>query len=88
MSDAKLEEELWSRPQQHGRCAVFSSDGRWVFTAERDIRIHDAETGDELRVLCGHKEFVNCLDFSPDGAVVAIPGTGPNINTVVSGISK
>src|SRR5688500_377721 len=34
---------------------------------DRTVRIWDAESGEELRILCGHEVFVVCVAFSPDG---------------------
>ena len=49
--------------------AAFSPDGTRIVTASLDntIRIWDAATGSELRVLTGHKAGVMSAAFSPDG---------------------
>lgn len=48
--------------------ARFSPDGRRVATssADRTVRIWDAESGKTLRILTGHDERVNTVDWSPD----------------------
>ncbi|NLY02413.1 MAG: WD40 repeat domain-containing protein [Rhodopirellula sp.] len=63
--------EIWSRPEEPGLRVVFSADGRWVVSAEKEIRIYSAETGEVLSVFAGHKEFVNSLAISPDKTRIA-----------------
>jgi len=49
--------------------AAFSPDGMRIVTASEDdaVRVWDAATGDELRVLRGHNGSVESAAFSPDG---------------------
>jgi hypothetical protein len=49
--------------------AVFSPDGRRIFTAsfDRTARLWDAETGALGQVLRGHEDWVRSAVFSPDG---------------------
>jgi WD40 repeat protein/transcriptional regulator with XRE-family HTH domain len=57
--------EVWS--------VTYSRDGRRIGTASQDklARIWDAETGELLLILTGHKGSVNGIAFSPDGKRVA-----------------
>lgn len=56
------------------RRVVYSPDGRLLVTATGSddlIRLWDARTGALLAQLTGHEGFINSLDFSPDGKVLA-----------------
>ncbi|MBX7104501.1 MAG: WD40 repeat domain-containing protein [Gemmataceae bacterium] len=57
-------------------CLTFSSDGKWLATAGRDlsIRIWDVSTGQVARTLIGHQEAVEAIAFSPGGAMIASVG--------------
>jgi WD40 repeat protein len=50
-----------------------SPDGRslLVFNLNRPPRLVDAETGKTTQVLVGHKQYVTCGAFSPDGKLAA-----------------
>jgi len=54
------------------KSAAFSPDGTRVVSASADklVRVWDASTGAELRVLNGHTEYVSSVAFSPDGTRV------------------
>jgi WD40 repeat protein len=49
--------------------AAFNPDGTRIVTASNDktARIWDAVTGNEIKVLRGHKDYVTSAAFSPDG---------------------
>ena len=55
------------------RFVAFSSDGFTVASANGDsaIRLWDARTGEQLRMLDGHTEDISCVAFSPDGSTLA-----------------
>jgi WD40 repeat protein/serine/threonine protein kinase len=57
----------------HGADLVFSLDGRWLAApgGEKDIKVWDAATGQELAALPGHDKRVLRLAFSPDGRRLA-----------------
>jgi len=47
-----------------------------VATADKIVRLHDAQTGAILSELQGHEEVPNCLAFSADGSMLASADTG------------
>jgi WD40 repeat protein len=49
--------------------AVFSPDGTKIVTAHEDalVRVWDAKTGNLIKVLTGHQDWINDVAFSPDG---------------------
>src|SRR2546425_3944684 len=55
---------------------AFSPDGRMIATAAFDqaVRLWDAASGREVRVLQGHPKPVYCVAFSRDGATIASGG--------------
>jgi WD40 repeat protein len=64
---ALLQGSARSAPQQ------FSPDGKWVLTVSDGwtARIWDADSGQEVVVLTGHRDWVTGAAFSPDGKTVA-----------------
>ncbi len=58
--------------REHESCVLsvaYSPDGRRIATSASDglVRIWDAETGNELRCLPGHRDSVWSVVYSPDG---------------------
>jgi WD40 repeat protein len=44
----------------------FSPDGRWIVTSGERVQLWDAETGEEVGELYGHRDQVRNAHFSPD----------------------
>ncbi len=55
---------------------AFSPDGKWIASgsAKGSVRLWDAQTGDWMGTLEGHKAHVLALAFSPDGTLLASSG--------------
>jgi WD40 repeat protein len=67
-------EEIWSvRAGSPMKTVAFSPDGKLLAGAGSGnaVRILDAATGRQLRVLKGHTQFVQAVVFSPDGKRLA-----------------
>lgn len=68
---------------QSGRVyqVAFAADGKYVATANNDnsVRLWDAVTGKQIRVLWGHAGPVYSLAFSPDGQMLASAGADRSI---------
>lgn len=60
---------------------AYSPDGSIIAAGGRDnlIRLWDAKTGDFIRVLDGHVDYVSSIAFSPDGAYLASGGRDKRI---------
>ena len=54
----------------------YSPDGRWLATGNEDgtVRVFEAATGEQARVLKGHDVQVFDIEFSPDGSMLASAG--------------
>jgi WD40 repeat protein len=52
---------------------AFSSDGKILATGDHDntIKLWNVETGEEIRTLTGHNNWVYPIAFSPDGKLLA-----------------
>ena len=52
---------------------LHSSDGKMIASASRDrtVRLWDANSGQQIRVLDGHSDAVKCVAFSPDAKTLA-----------------
>jgi WD40 repeat protein len=56
----------------------FSPDSRLIAATTRGENVHiwDAQTGTREATLAGHRPFASCLDFSPDGQMIAVGSLG------------
>jgi COMPASS component SWD3 len=51
---------------------AFSPDGRLLASGSEDtVKLWDVETGQEVRTLRGHTDWVRSVAFSPDGRLLA-----------------
>ena len=70
--DAERGAEIWSshRDNYAGLCVAFRPDGKILATAGQDtsIRLWNAGTGNQLATLRAHRNYVDGVSFSPDGA--------------------
>jgi WD40 repeat protein len=67
---------LWAKYAAFAESAVFSPDGRFVFTGGKDGQaiLWNISTGKEVRRFIGHKGAVWSVTFSPDGQQVLTGG--------------
>jgi WD40 repeat protein len=64
---------LWGR--LYGNFLRFSPDGRWLAgSGGGDAVLWDAQTGEQVEALTGHRGGVTDIDFAPDGRTLATAG--------------
>jgi WD40 repeat protein len=58
------------------RAVAYSGDGRYLATAGQDGRVvlHDARTGQVIRVFSGYADWLNAVAFTPDGSLLLAGG--------------
>ncbi|MBX9926233.1 MAG: serine/threonine protein kinase [Hyphomicrobiaceae bacterium] len=56
------------------QAVAYSVHGPWIATgsADKTVRLYDADTHDHIRTYKGAKDFVTALSFSPDGKSLAV----------------
>jgi serine/threonine protein kinase len=60
----------------------FSPNGRWIAASGREgslVCVWDAATGNEVLLLRGHSNRVECLNFSPDSRTIAVGCAGGRV---------
>ncbi len=75
--------ELRTFPDTSGLAVVFSPDSKILAAAGgiagQEIKLWNVETGDALPSLKGHTNWINSIDFSPDGHILASGSTDKSI---------
>jgi WD40 repeat protein len=69
--------QLWSHPESDGVAAVaFAPDGATLVIGAYDhaAKLIDVKTGNRLKILQGHKNYVRGVAFAPDGKTLATGG--------------
>jgi WD40 repeat protein len=68
--------QWFNLPRPGSGAIAYSPDGRQFAVGgdSRTVRIHDAQTGQEINVLEGHTARVRAIAYSPDGSQVASAG--------------
>jgi WD40 repeat protein len=71
MVDLESGSELWALPRDNYvfLTVAFRSDGKTIATGSQDtaIKLWNAETGEQLAFMHGHRGYVDAVAFSPDG---------------------
>lgn len=74
--DARTESSAQFKLEGHTSAAqavAYSVHGPWIATgsADKTVRLYDADTHDHIRTYRGARDFVTALAFSPDGSSLA-----------------
>jgi len=72
------------------QAVAYSVHGPWIATgsADKTVRLYDADTHDLIRVYKGSKDFVTALAFAPDGKSLAIASLDGDIRIYASASSR
>ncbi|MBW2701444.1 MAG: hypothetical protein JRF33_11560 [Deltaproteobacteria bacterium] len=68
------QERILTRHDDEVHAVVFQNTGKLIASASKEILIHDATSERELGMLGSHGYFLNGLDFSADGSLLASTG--------------
>src|SRR4029079_13482964 len=80
----------WKAHIDGGTAAVFSPDGTQIVSGGRDnlVKVWEANSGLELRILKGHSAEVNSVAFSPDGRQIISGSSDGTIRIWDTAISR
>ncbi len=71
LDNGDLIRKLEGEKNRWGMALAWSPDGRYLAAGRVAVTVWDIETGEKVKTLEGHRDFVRDLAFSPDGRALA-----------------